>query len=185
MGELDIFVTRNEFSEIMSDIMMEGYIIYPNKNVSVPHLDQYTSYSEFFEDFNSGVNAFLLKHDDFSRYPMKLRPIIKNGQDFWYPRSKEGGPFIEMYYFEPQAGSNKILSASLLSVHDKIISPITDIQEPAGNNTKIAFLKIKEYIKNKFKQIKIKRHTAYISNEVVILLKNGWRLAAPFDKYVD
>jgi hypothetical protein len=132
----------------------------------------------------SGQSAFLLERDDFSRYPIRLRPITREGVKLWYPHAKEGGPVIETYFWGPYSkGEGKFIACSLFGYHAKIENPTTGEEERAGDAVKAAYEKLTAPLRKGSRRVRSPsgKRSAYVSPCTDAMLARGWKLAPPFE----
>ena len=184
MAEFDYFVTADEYAELLEAAFADGFRLCLNKNFPGPQGEYVTEKEAIRGLLKSGQRAFLLERDDFSRYPIKLRPVTREGVELWYPRAKEGGPAIETYFWEPYSkDGSRFIACSLFTYHAKIENPTTGGPEPAGDAVKAAYRQLIALLRKRSRrtQSKSKKRSAYVSPGTEAMLAEGWKLAPPFE----
>lgn len=180
MAEANWFITEADLRELLEKALGGGYRISLNKNFKQPSQVLLEDAESCGESIKRGEHAFLLERDDFTRYPIGLREITKEGIRYWYPRAKEGGPAIEVYYFSPfEKAGRKVIPCSLISYHEKILNPANNREEPAGAAVKKAFSALLGEL-TRAKKVKAVHSSANLSPRVLDMLSSGWELAAPY-----
>jgi len=183
MAEFDCFVTADEYAELLEWAFANGFRLSLNKNLPEPQGEYVVQKKAIRGLLKSGQRTFLLERDDFSRYPIRLRRITRDGVERWYPRAKEGGPAIETYFWEPYwRGDTRFIACSLLTYQPKIDNPTTGEQEPAGEAVKTAYEQLIAPLRKSCRRTrsKSKNRSAYVSSGTETLLARGCKLAPPF-----
>lgn len=181
MAGHDLFVTREEFVELLASALGAGFRIQLNKNLPTPSPEYCATRSEVEQAIGQGQHAFLLERDDFSRYPVKIRHVTLDGKETWYPRAKEGGPVIEASYFAPfEREGERYVPSSLFACHTKIVTPGDRAVEPAGSAVVRALQALVAPIQSASQKVKSNRKSAFVSPGVQEALASGAKLAEPF-----
>ena len=111
--------------------------------------------------FTADQRAFLLERDDFSRYPLELRPITRAGVRMWYPSTINGGPAIETHFYFPyERDGRRIIPCSLIAHSRVIVNPTTRTKEPAGDAVKAAFNTLVAPLKRRFQRVRSAKRVA-------------------------
>ena len=180
---MDCFITRNEFRQFLLTALDSGCEIQVNKNLTSPIPAVCAGAEEVISAVNDGARSFLLEHPKISRHPISLSHFIKDGVTMWYPRSKVGGPAIEVMYWAPfEKEGEKIIPCSLISYHSKIFNPKSGELEPAGEAVKIFSRSLLAPLREISKTVRSKNRSAIMTPDVENMLASGWILAAPFAK---
>lgn len=178
MAGHDLFVTREEFVELLGSALAAGFRIQLNKNLPTPSPEYCATRSDIERAVGQGQHAFLLERDDFSRYPVEIRQVVLDGKETWYPRAKEGGPVIEAQYFAPfETEGERFVACSLFSCQAKIMTPGDRSVEPAGSAVVKALLALVAPIQAASQKIKSNRKSAFVSPGVQQVLDSGAKLA--------
>jgi hypothetical protein len=181
MAEFNCFVTEEDIVELLQKALGDGFKIYLDKTFPSPIAEVCADAEAVRGAVKHDQYAFLLEHPRFSRYPVGLRPIERNGERCWYPRSKEGGPVIEVHFFAPfNKGDLGFIPCSLLAYHTKIINPVTEEFEPAGEEIRRAFAALTSIFRRGSRRVRSKTRSAYVLPRVDAMLASGWNLAQPF-----
>ena len=181
MAEHDLFVTEKEFVELIASALDDGFRIQLNKNLPTPAPEYCATRAEIEQAVKQGQYAFLLERDDFTRYPVKVRQVVVNGKEFWYPRSKEGGPVIEAFYWAPfQRDGQTYVPCSLFASHTKIVTPGDRSHEPSGSAVVRALQALVASMQAASQRVKSHRKSAYVSPGIQEALAAGAKLAEPF-----
>ncbi len=182
MADLDYFITRDEFATLLEASFDNGFRLCINKNVPWPKHECIEMKESIRPVLESKQHAFMLERADFSRYPVRLRSIEREGVTLWYPRTKEGGPVIEIYFFAPFAKDDaRFIPCSLITYHTTIVNPVTGLEEPAGETIKRVYDELVLPIRERFKCVRSAKRTAYVSPGAQAMVEAGWQLAPPFD----
>jgi hypothetical protein len=176
-----MFVTKHEFVELLASALADGFKIQLDKKLPTPAPEYCGTRADIEREVGQGQYAFLLERGDFSRYPVKIRQVVVNGKEFWYPRSKEGGPVIDACYFDPfQKEGERYVPCSLFSCHTKIVTPGDRTVEPAGSAVVKALLGLVAPLQSASQKVKSSRKSAFVSPGVQEALASGAKLAEPF-----
>lgn len=178
MAGHDLFVTREEFVELLGSALAAGFRIQLNKNLPTPSPEYCATRSDIERAVGQGQHAFLLERDDFSRYPVEIRQVVLDGKETWYPRAKEGGPVIEAQYFAPfELEGERWVACSVFSCQAKIMTPGDRSVEPAGSAVVKALLALVAPIQAASQKVKANRKSAFVSPGVQQVLDAGAKLA--------
>ena len=181
MAEFNCFLNKTELVEFLANALRDGFTVWLNKNYPRPTAEPCANAQDIRAAIENRQFAFLLERPDFTRYPLSLRAIERHGQRMWYPRAKEGGPMIEVYFFEPFTRENRgLIPCSLLSYHPKIIVPTTGEFEATGEEVKRAFGSLCAGLRGQSRRVRSKTKTAYVMPGIEAMLAAGWSLAEPF-----
>jgi hypothetical protein len=186
MSDFDCFCSATEFVDLLAGSLVNGYTIHINKNTVQPIAEICTTGDSLRLAFEAKQYSYILTRNDFTRYQIKLRSILRSGVEYWYPRAKEGGPVIETHFFAPyEKDGCKFIPCSLISYHSKIINPIMNRLELAGNAVKEAFEELVSDLRKRSRRVRCKTRSAFVSPEVDVMLSAGWTLGPPFDRSCD
>lgn len=183
MAEFYYFCTKNEFVGLLHASLIDGYVVHVNKHLAVPISTICTTVEEINSAIDDGQQAFFLARPDITRYPVELISVEReDGSLFWYPRSREGGPVIEAYFWSPyEKNGRRIAPCSLLTYHAKIINPDSGQFEPSGVAIKQAFGELVTSLRKRSRQVKAATRSAFVSPGMDAMLASGWVLAPPFE----
>lgn len=181
MAEFNYFLTKCELVDILERAIEHGYTIQLNKNLDRPvpiFLRDLASieYAIQNKDF-----AFVLTRNDLTRYPFKFEHFTRDGETFWYFRTRVGGPCIEIYFWNPyEKNGVRYVPCAEIAIYSKILHPETDEEELAGVAAKSLFSFFISPLRKSSKKVKSVKRTAYVSSGVMALLDSGYVLNEPF-----
>jgi hypothetical protein len=182
MAEFDCFLTRTEFAELLESALRDSFRLCINKNLPRPEREYVQEKEDIRRLLEANQFAFILEREDFSRHPVALRPIERDGVKLWYPRAKEGGPVIEAYFFAPYLeNDDRFIPCSLITYSTKFVNPTTGLEEAAGGDVKHAYDALVGPLRKAFKRVRSTKRVAYVSPRVRRLIESGWKLAKPFE----
>jgi hypothetical protein len=181
MAEFTYFWTKQEMLDFLVAAFNEGFKIQVNKTTQSPVFIVFDSATAIEAAVANGEFNFVLTRADITRYPFKFRPIIRDGEELWYFRTRVGGPCVEVSFHEPYEQHGKsVVAGTYLAYHSKILHPETDQFEPAGDVVKKEFNALIAPLRKKSKKVKSIKCTAYVSPGVMGLLGSGYVLNTPF-----
>jgi hypothetical protein len=182
MAEFDCFLILDEYIDLLEGALGAGFRLILDKNMRELKYEYVSERSAVRDLINPNQKAFLLERDDFSRYPVELRPIQRDGIPIWYPQAVNGGPVIETrFYFPFERDGERTVPCSSIAYSSMIVNPATREREPAGDSIKEAFNSLVLPLRKRSRKVRSKKRTAYVTDGVQAMLDAGWHLARPFD----
>lgn len=183
MAELNVFLTKAEYAGTLVRCLANGFSVIEDGKLPTP----VAAYCRTAADVDAAVSrnslSFFLERSDFSIHPLRMREVERENVTFWYLRAVEGGPVIELHYWNAyERDRRRVIPGALFAYHSKIINPDTGVREPSGPAVKAAFVELTRPLRKGARRVRSVEgtRTALVTPGVDAMLAEGWELGPPF-----
>lgn len=181
MAEFDYFCTEEELSQFLHGALDEGFRVQLKTQLTEPVHVYFESKDQISEALARRAHQFVLEKPSFTRYPLALLEFEREGKRLWSPRTIEGGPVIEVYFFFPREKEGVLtIPPTLFCYHSVIENPSTGQSEAAGEEVKKEFTRIVSKLRKSARIVKSPKKVGYVSSAVEELVRKGASLAPPY-----
>lgn len=179
MAAVNFYITELEFFGLRDRAMDLGHSVWPTQKYAASHPPAYSSKEEIDALSKYDKYAFILTRDDYCRYPIVYKDMMKEEKRYWYWSGGNCGPAIQAYFWAPyERGGVRLIPCSLFCYDRKIMNPSREFEVP-GKPIATALRELLAPIRKTARRVKFVTRTPYVSQGVEKMLAQGWTLAPP------
>lgn len=175
MAQLDFYLDAKDKIDLMSFVFGEGGYIVPALHYDRPEYSVIKSVDEYLPYVNKNLLLFIA-HESYSKEPLTLEKVNKEGKEIFYIPQRVGGPTIDFY--SPgviEENSVQFIGQGNISYYTSYQSSIQRSNVQAPEPQKFFYKKLTSEIKKGF-AIKLSKRTYWVGCKALENLRRGYKL---------